>query len=221
MTGPGVLFALALVLATAGGAAGAIRSRPHLGAAAGVAANELISSLAGALLLVLSAGIGVTILRIRELLPQHYLLGFLMIGPIALKLGSSGYRFARYYTGDAAYRAAGPPQIVLRVAAPLLVLATVAVFATGIELWLLGYRYGTWWFQAHVVSFLAWTVFLGVHLLGHTRRSAAAVAQEMVASGHGALTRRGLLLAGLVLGAALAAASLLYASPFPTPFASG
>jgi hypothetical protein len=221
MTGPGVLFTLVLVLSAAGGTAVVIRPRPRNEPSQGVAVNERISSLAGAFLLVLAAGIGVTVLRIRDLLPEHYLIGFLMLGPLVLKLGSTGYRFARYYTRNPAYRRVGPPHLLLRLSAPILVVATVAVFTTGIELGLFGYRYGTWWFQAHVVSFLVWTAFLGIHLLGHTRRSVEAVAEEMTLNTHSALTGRGLLIASLVSGGVLAVASLLYASPFPPPFGSG
>jgi hypothetical protein len=213
----GLVFLVVLVLATASGATGAMRSDRRVEVAPGVAANERISAVTGAVLLVLAAGIGVTILRIGDFLPEHYLVGFLMIGPIGLKLGSTGYRFLRYYTGSTSYLRAGPPQLVLRLSAPFLVAATVAVFATGIELWLFGYRFGVWWSQAHAVSFLTWTVLLAVHLLGHTRRSAAALWEEVGAGAGDASTRRGLVIGSLLLGAALAALSLFYASPFPIP----
>ena len=214
MTAPGVLFLVVLLLSVMAGGAGLIRTRPAAEPGCGVAANERITSLTGAILLVLAIGIGVTVLRIGDLLPEHYLIGFLMLGPLTLKLGSTGYRFVRYYSGDVAYRLAGPTHIVLRMSAPLLIAASIAVFATGIELWLFGYRFGTWWFQAHVVSFLVWTAFLGIHLLGYTRRSAKAVADEVALSLGGAGTRRGLIIASLGVGALLAAASLLYDSPF-------
>lgn len=213
----GVVFLAVLVLAAAGGATGAIRSHRPVEVAPGVAANERISAVTGALLMMLAAGIGVTILRIGDFLPEHYLVGFLMIGPIGLKLGSTGYRFLRYYTGSTSYRRVGPPQFVLRLSAPFLVAATVALFATGIELWLFGDRFGAWWSQAHAVSFLTWTVLLAVHLLGHTRRSAAALWEEVGAGAGEAITPRGLVIGSLLLGVVLAALSLLYASPFTLP----
>ena len=36
-------------------------------------------------------------------------LGVLLIGPVALKLASTGYRFVRYYTSEPRYRRKGPP----------------------------------------------------------------------------------------------------------------
>jgi hypothetical protein len=221
VSGPGILFILVLALSTAGGAGAVITSRRRTDVSAGVVANERISALTGALLLLLVAAIGVTILRIGALLPEHYLVGFLMLGPLGLKLGSTGYRFLRYYTGNPSYLWAGPPQIVLRLAAPVLVLATGAVFVTGIELWLFGYRFGGWWYQAHIVSFLVWTFSLGVHLLGYARRSAKAVWDDVALGPERAFTRRGLVVGSLILGAALAAASLFYASPFQPLGGSG
>ena len=100
--------------------------------------NGRLTALTGALLLVLLAGLGVTILSIRALLPEHFLISFLVIPPLGLKLASTGYRFMRYYTGDSRYRQAGPPTPLLRILAPFVVLSTVAVFATGLELWFLG-----------------------------------------------------------------------------------
>lgn len=218
----GGVFLLALVLGTLGGASGVgIRTRRRLDVASGVAANERISAVGGAVLLLLALGIGITILQIRDLLPEHYLIGFLMLGPLGLKLSSTGYRFVRYYTHSQPYRRAGPPELVMRLSAPFLVVATIAVFATGIELWLFGYRYGTWWFQAHVVSFLAWTAFLAVHLLGYAQRSFSAGWEEVTARLNASITRRGLVVGALLLGVILAIASLLYTSPFPLPAASG
>lgn len=222
MTGPGVLFLLLLALSVAGGAAGAIHIRPRADLSHGVEANERITALTGSVLLVLTAAIGITILRIGDLLPEHYLVGFLMLGPLSLKLASTGYRFIRYYARDPAYREAGPPRIVSRLSAPVLVLATIALFATGVELWLFAYRFGSWWFQAHVVSFLIWTAALGVHLLVHTRRSAEAAWQEVgQIPRRGDFSRRGLVIGSLLLGAVLAVVSLLYVSPFQLPGASG
>lgn len=64
MTAPCVLFLVVLALATAGGAAAVIRRERRTDISPGVAINEGISAVTGALLLVLVVAIGVTILRI-------------------------------------------------------------------------------------------------------------------------------------------------------------
>lgn len=68
-----------------------------------------------------------TIVRIGQLIWLHLFLGLVLLGPVAAKLGSTGYRFVRYYNRDVAYRAKGPPRPVLRVVAGGLVLAVVLV----------------------------------------------------------------------------------------------
>src|SRR5436305_9445058 len=96
----------------------------------GVAANERLTALSSAVLFVLLGLIGITVLRVRGLLPQHLFLGFVLIPPLAVKMASTGYRFVRYYLGDAPYRRAGPPQLYLRLLAPVVVLSTIGVFVT-------------------------------------------------------------------------------------------
>jgi hypothetical protein len=124
-----------------------ITERPAETLESGVKSNERLTALTGGLLFVLLALMGVTILSVRRLLPEHLLLGFLLIPPIALKMASTGYRFVRYYTGDQRYRRAGPPQPLMRLVAPIVVISTVAIFATGIELWLFGLRFGSIWVE--------------------------------------------------------------------------
>ncbi|HET7339577.1 MAG TPA: hypothetical protein VFK22_08515 [Candidatus Dormibacteraeota bacterium] len=178
--------------------------------------NERLTSITGGLLFVLLFLIGITVLRVRTLLPQHLFLGFVLIPPLGLKMFSTGWRFARYYIGDQAFRRAGPPELYLRLIAPVLVLSTVAVFVTGLELWLFGVRFGAIWLTAHKASFLIWLPFIAIHALSYLNKSTEAAAEEL--SGRGspasALTRRSLVIGSLVAGVVLALASLLYASPF-------
>jgi hypothetical protein len=181
----------------------------------GVTANERLTGLTGGLLLVLLALMGITVLSVRRLLPEHFLLGFLLIPPVALKLASTGYRFGRYYTGDSQYRRAGPPQLMMRLIAPIAVISTVAVFATGIELWLFGLRFGSIWVEAHKLSFMVWLPATAVHVLGHLSRTSQIAAAEVSASRSGTtITRRSLVVGSLIAGVVLAAASLTYATPF-------
>jgi hypothetical protein len=181
----------------------------------GVTANERLTTLTGGLLLVLLALMGITVLSVRRLLPEHFLLGFLLIPPVALKLASTGYRFWRYYTGDSQYRRAGPPELFLRLIAPIVVISTVAVFATGIELWLFGLRFGSIWVEAHKLSFGVWLPATAIHVLGYVSRTGQGALEELSAfRSPTTITRRSLVVGSLVAGVVLAAASLTYATPF-------
>jgi len=102
------------------------------------AENERLTASTATLLLVLLAVEGVTILSIRPLLAIHIVVGMLLIPLVALKLASTGYRFLRYYRGSLAYVAKGPPHILMRSLAPLLVLSTLTVLGSGVALLVLG-----------------------------------------------------------------------------------
>ena len=180
-----------------------------------VSGNERLTAITGAVLFVLLGLIGITVLRVRSLLPEHLLLGFVLIPPIALKLFSTGYRFVRYYAGDPLFRSAGPPQLMLRLIAPIVVLSTIVLFATGLELWAFGLRFGSVWIAAHRLSFVIWLPFTVLHAASYFNRSADATAAELRGVSVGdALARRSLVVGSLVAGAVLALASLAYASPF-------
>ena len=129
--------------------------------------NEQLTSVTGVILIGLLAVIGVTILRIGQLISVHLFVGLLLLGPIALKMGSTGYRFARYYTHDGAYRAKGPPLTLLRLIAPVVVLTTVIVFASGIVLMSNGPASRGQWPLIHKVSFIAWIAVTALHVVGH------------------------------------------------------
>jgi hypothetical protein len=129
--------------------------------------NEQLTAMAGALLLVLLAVLGLTIVRIGQLLWLHLFLGLVLVGPVALKLASTGYRFVRYYADDRAYRRRGPPPAALRALAPLVVASTLVVFVTGVLLLLEGPGSRSGLLIWHKVSFFVWLAVTGVHVLGH------------------------------------------------------
>jgi hypothetical protein len=133
----------------------------------GTEGNERLTALTGLLLIVLLAVLGVTIIRIGQLLWLHLFLGLVLLGPVALKLASTGYRFARYYTSDPAYREKGPPAPALRGLAPFVVFFTLAVFATGVALLVLGPSVRQPLVLLHKVSFFAWLAVTALHVLGH------------------------------------------------------
>jgi hypothetical protein len=136
--------------------------------AGGSEGNERLTAWTGAVLIVLLAVIGVTILRLHStLLSVHLFVGLLLLGPVLVKLGSTGYRFVRYYTHDPVYRRKGPPAAYLRLIAPMVVLSTVVVFASGVALLLIGPSSRGTLLPVHKVSFFVWVAFTGVHVLGH------------------------------------------------------
>ncbi|HTZ91009.1 MAG TPA: hypothetical protein VMB74_01325 [Streptosporangiaceae bacterium] len=136
---------------------------------AGVEGNERLTAMTGALLLIGFAVEGVTVLEVRRLLVIHVLVGALLIGPVLLKVASTGYRFMRYYTGSRAYVRKGPPSPVLRVLGPLVILTSVAVLSTGIVLGIVGPGNGQWMFL-HKASFILWFGVMTIHVLTYAPR---------------------------------------------------
>ncbi|HEX6620318.1 MAG TPA: hypothetical protein VF024_11695, partial [Solirubrobacteraceae bacterium] len=137
----------------------------------GIEVNELLTSSAAALLVILLISEGITILDMRGLLGPHMFIGLVLIGPVALKLASTGYRFVRYYTGAPVYVAKGPPHVALRALAPLLVASTVMIFATGVWLLVLGHH-SDQVLMLHKVAFIVWSGVFGVHFLAYVPRVA-------------------------------------------------
>jgi hypothetical protein len=136
---------------------------------AGPERNARLTALTGAALLVLLAVEGVTLLSLRTLLSWHIFVGVLVVPVVALKLGSTGYRFFRYYTRRPDYVQAGPPTLLLRLLGPVVVLTTVALLATGIALIVVGPGRGIV-LNLHKASFIVWLAALGAHVLGHLAR---------------------------------------------------
>ncbi len=175
----------------------------------GTTGNERLTAATGILLIVLLAALGVTILRIGPLLSEHMFLGLLLIPPVALKMASTGYRFARYYTSNPAYRRKGPPPAVLRLLAPLVVISTVVVFASGVALLLLGPSSRGSLLLIHKASFFVWVAVTAIHVLAHLsdlpRALKAKHELQPHLDGHGdgraglVLSLSGALVAGLVL----------------------
>ena len=167
--------------------------------------------------MLLLAAEGVTILSIRPLLSAHVFIGMLLIPPVALKLGSTGWRFVRYYRGDHEYRAKGPPLLPLRMLAPLVVASTLAVFATGVALLVAGPGRGVL-LGLHKASFVIWLGVTAIHVLAHLRRLPGLVAADWrgdaSAAPAGSFARRALIAAALVAGAVLATFTVRYAQPW-------
>jgi hypothetical protein len=133
----------------------------------GTRGNELLTTATGAALLVPLAVLGLTIIRIGQLLWLHLFIGMLLIGPLALKLASAGYRFVRYYSGSTAYRREGPPPALLRAMGPVVVLSTLIVFASGVALLLAGPSSRDTLLPIHKLTFFVWLASMGLHVLVH------------------------------------------------------
>jgi len=133
----------------------------------GTTGNERLTSATGAVLIVLLAVIGVTIIALGPLLSVHLFVGMVLVGPVLLKLASTGYRFARYYTANPRYRRKGPPALPLRLIAPIVILSTLVVFASGVALLLVGPSSREELLPIHKVSFFVWVAFVSLHVLAH------------------------------------------------------
>jgi len=119
----------------------------------GTAGNARLTALTGLVIFILLAAEGVTVPAVQSLIVPHAFIGFLLIPPIALKLASTGYRFASYYLGAAQYRTAGPPRPIPRLLAPFLVLSTVTLFGTGVLLIRGPPGHDSVWRCLHTISF--------------------------------------------------------------------
>ncbi|HSC48828.1 MAG TPA: hypothetical protein VLD16_01085 [Gaiellaceae bacterium] len=174
------------------------------------AGNERLTATTAVLLLALLAAEGVTILSIRPLLSAHIVIGLLLIPPVALKLLSTGYRFLRYYTGDTAYVAKGPPHLLMRVLAPLLVLTTLTVLGTGVGMLALGPRqHRDLLLGLHKTSFVLWFFLMSVHVLVYAPRL-----PRLVLSAPTLGRRAALVASSVAVGVVLAGAAYSLAAPW-------
>jgi hypothetical protein len=170
----------------------------------GSAGNEQLTAIVATLLVVLLAVEGATLLDLRGLLTVHAFVGMLLIPVIALKLGSTGWRFARYYLGGDEYVRRGPPHVFLRaVVAPLMVLSTIVLFATGVALLATGETEGSV-VGLHKASFIVWLGATGIHVLLRLAPLVAALGRRVP----GMRARLALAGAAVLSGAALATLTL-------------
>jgi hypothetical protein len=194
--------------ATLGGARHRVATRTG-----GVAGNARLTGAVAVALLVLLAAEGVTIPFIGKWLGPHIFIGLMLIPPVALKLGSTGYRFARYYTHDEPYVRKGPPPTALRALAPGVVITTLALFGTGVALLLAGPPSNTLIF-AHKLSFFAWVGLMSIHVLAHLLDLPRLASADWRRNGPpearlaGAGVRAALLAGAIALGVALGAVVL-------------
>jgi hypothetical protein len=132
----------------------------------GVEGNRRLTAALGVVLLVLLAIEGGTIPFLSQLEPVHVIVGLVLIPVVLLKLGTTFYRFSRYYLQTPTYRRAGPPHPVMRIDGPFVVVLTISLFASGVALAIAGHHNNTL-YAIHKLSFIAWFAAMTVHVLGH------------------------------------------------------
>ncbi len=194
-------------------------------AGGGAEGNERLTAATGAVLLILLAAEGVTILRIHRLLTAHFFLGMLLLGPVALKAVSTCYRFARYYTGAPDYRKKGPPAPLLRLLGPFVLATSLGVLGTGVVLALTGPEAGPWLFL-HKATFVLWFGAMTIHVLAYAWRLPRIIGPDLgVVAGFdrtqqvlaGRPARWLLLAASLVGGLVIAVLTVHLAAPWNGP----
>jgi len=96
--------------------------------------NRRLTAMTGAVLLVFFTAEVITTLLMGSLFSLHFFLGMVLIGPVCLKVGSTVWRFIRYYTGSQPYVRRGPPATLQRVLGPVLILLSLTVLGSGVML---------------------------------------------------------------------------------------
>jgi hypothetical protein len=172
--------------------------------AGGSAGNEQLTAVIAAVLLLLLAIEGATLLQLTSLLTVHAFVGMLLIPVLALKVASTGWRFLRYYGNGEEYVRRGPPHLALRaVVAPVIVVSTLVLFGTGVALLVLGQTHGTV-VGLHKASFLVWVGATGLHVLAHAPK----LPRLLRARIPGSSVRLALVASAVLAGAVLATATL-------------
>jgi hypothetical protein len=172
------------------------------------AGNARLTAAVGLLVIVpVLVEIASVLLGVHTFMSLHVFVGLALIPAVLLKLASTGLRFARYYTRSRAYVTEGPPQIALRLLAPLFVAATVVLFGSGVAMGLLHGHSLQLARNLHGPASVVWLVLLGVHVLVYLRRAWRSAADDARAPVRGASARAyavaAVVVIGLVLGAAL------------------
>ncbi len=188
----------------------AFRDHPETLHPPGVEGNIRLTTLTAAVLLVLLAVQGFTLLAIQNLLAVHIVVGLILFPVTLLKLASTGYRMLRYYAGSRAYVAAGPPWLPMRLLAPVVVVLTILLYGTGLALlWVTpGHSFLV---TVHKAVFVLWFCAMALHVLVYIWPMPSRLAAEFQRRGamlRGPLVRLGMVAASLLAGGFMAATLL-------------
>ena len=178
----------------------------------GTEANARLTSSTALVLLVLLAIEGVTVVQVRSLLTLHVFIGMLLVPPVLVKLASTLWRFAKYYTGSREYREKGPPPTALRLLGPFVVLTTIILFASGILLLLGPKAWSSEMMLLHKASFVVWFACMAIHVLAHLKETTQLSTKDWVRRTRvrvaGSRLRRLVITSSLVSGVLLAFATI-------------
>lgn len=176
----------------------------------GVEANARLTGTTALVLLVLLAAEGYTILGVGAHLTLHVVIGMILVPPVLLKVGSTSWRFARYYLGSPTYRRKGPPPMVLRLLGPIVVVLTLAVLGSGIALLLGPSSMRQEWNLVHKATFILWFGAMTIHVLGHFAETMRLAPKDLYwrtrSQVRGAGKRQWALIGSLCLGVLIAVA---------------
>ncbi len=138
--------------------------------------NERLTAIAGAVLLILIVVELIITANLDEFISEHIFTGILLSGPLVVKLFSTGYRFTRYYTKSPEFIRKGPPNILLRLLAPFLVITTIVVIISGFGL--VYFPDHNLLFKIHAASVAIWLPLLGVHIYAYLRKVPGLIARD-------------------------------------------
>jgi hypothetical protein len=176
----------------------------------GPSGNHRLITSVGLVLLVLLGVEALTTLALQSYLSVHIFLGLLLLPPVALKLAAAGWRFFRYYAHNKLYRLDGPPRLLLRLLAPVLVGSTLTLFGSGVALIVIGHGDG-FLKSVHGISFIVWGVLMIVHVLAYLvqtlRVGSADWRHHAALVVAGARSRRAALVGALLAGVIVALAT--------------
>lgn len=175
--------------------------------------NERLTAAVGMVLILLTGiELATLLFGLHQFLSLHVFVGLVLVPLVLLKLGTTGWRFTRYYTRSAAYRLKGAPQLIMRLLAPILVASTVLLFGSGVAM---GFLHGNSLSVArrvHGPSSVVWMLLVGVHVLVYLRRALVSTKEDVDpasrAAVRGARARTLLLIAAIVAGVAVGVGTL-------------
>jgi hypothetical protein len=191
------------------------RRSPGPAAAGGTEGNARLTGVTAAVLLVLLAVEGATLLSLRSFLSWHIFVGMLLVPVVLLKIATTGYKFARYYRGSPPYRELGPPALALRLLGPVVVVSTAGLFATGVAL-ILRTPGGGRLLLLHKASFAVWVAAMTLHVLAHLPRIAKLTVPDLRGGEgvHASRLRLTVVASVIVAGAILAVATVPLIGPW-------